>query len=182
VQAYPQAKVSTDNVYIDIPQGVHFKGNPKNFCLHVLQNIYGGKDARCTWSLHLDAGLKELGFIQSNVDDCLYYQGTTMFLVYGILIDPDPAAIEQAMQDLASKFEIEDEGAINDYLGVKIAKGKEAGTFVLTQPHLIDSVLEDLKLLDHGQTASKVADTPATFENKLHKDIHGEPFNYPWEY
>jgi Reverse transcriptase (RNA-dependent DNA polymerase) len=61
VQAYPQAKVSTDNVYIDIPQ-VDFKGQRKNFCLHVLQNIYGGKDAGRTWSLHLDAGLKELGF------------------------------------------------------------------------------------------------------------------------
>jgi Reverse transcriptase (RNA-dependent DNA polymerase) len=129
--------------------------------------------------------LKELGFIRSKVDDCLYYRGSTMFLVYvddGILIDPDPAAVEQAMRDLSSKFEIEDEGAIDDYLGVKIAKGKEAGTFVLTQPHLIDSVLEDLKLLNHGQTASKTADTPATFENKLHKDVHGEPFNYPWEY
>jgi Reverse transcriptase (RNA-dependent DNA polymerase) len=43
VQAYPQAKVSTKNVYIDIPQGVEFKGRPKDFCLHFLQNIYGGK-------------------------------------------------------------------------------------------------------------------------------------------
>jgi Reverse transcriptase (RNA-dependent DNA polymerase) len=181
VQAYPQAKVSTDNVYIDVPQGVNFKGNPKDFCLHVLQNIYGGKDAGRTWSIHLDAGLQELGFIHSKV----YYQGKTMFLVYvddGILMDPDPEAVEKAMWDLASKFEIEDEGAIDDYLGVKIAKGKEAGSFTLTQPHLIHSILEDLKLLNHGQTASKAADTPATFENKLHKDVDGEPFNYPWDY
>jgi Reverse transcriptase (RNA-dependent DNA polymerase) len=147
-----------------------------NFCLHVLQNTYDGKDTGRTWSLHLDAGLIELAFIQSMWMAALYCWGSTMFLVCvddGILIDPDPAAVEQAMQDLASKFKIEDEGAIDDYLGVKIAKGKEAGTFVLTQPHLIDSVLEDLKLLNHRQTASKVADTPATFENKLHKDVHG---------
>jgi Reverse transcriptase (RNA-dependent DNA polymerase) len=126
VQAYPQAKVSTDNVYIGVPHGVEFKGNWKDFCLHVLQNIYGGKDAGRTSSLHLDTGLQELGFVRSKIDDCLYYRGKTLFLVYvddGILIDPDPKAVEQAMRDLASKFEIED-GDIDDYLGVKICQGK----------------------------------------------------------
>jgi Reverse transcriptase (RNA-dependent DNA polymerase) len=135
--------------------------------------------------IHLDSGLKELGFKRSAVDDCLYYRGRTLFLVYvddGILIDPDPAAVERAMSDLSSKFEIEDEGAIDDYLGVKISKGDEPGTFKLTQPHLIDSILEDLQLLNHGKTASKPADTPATFDNRLHKDIDGKPFDYPWEY
>jgi Reverse transcriptase (RNA-dependent DNA polymerase) len=176
--------VSTDNVYIDIPQGVDFKGQQKNFCLHVLQNIYGGKDAGRTWSIHLDAGLKELGFKRSAVDDCLYYCGHTLFLAYvddGILIDPDPAAVEQAMSDLASKFEIEDEGAIDDYLGVKISKNED-GTIQLAQPHLIDSILEDLQLLNHGKTASKSADTPAKFDNCLHKDLDGKPFDYPWDY
>jgi hypothetical protein len=176
VQAYPQAKVSTENVY---------KGRPKDYCLHVLQNIYGGKDAGRTWSLHLDKGLQELGFKRSMVDECLYYRGRTLFLVYvddGILIDPDPAAVEQAMKDLASKFEIEDEGDLDDYLGVKIDKGVEDGTFKLSQPHLIDSILEDLKLINHGAKLSKPSDTPATFESKLQKDLTGAPFEYPWDY
>jgi hypothetical protein len=100
----------------------------------------------------------------------------------GILLDPDPAMVTQALVDLASKFEIEDEGAMDDYLGVKIAKNDEDGTFQLTQPHLIDSILEDLRLLNHGKTAFKMTDTPATFENKLHKDMQGQPFDYPWDY
>jgi len=101
----------------------------------------------------------------------------------GILLDPDPAAIEQVMVDLASRFDIEDEGQIDDYLGVKIEKGDEEGTYTLTQPHLINSVLEDLQLLNHGKAAtSKSADTPATFESKLHQDKGGAPFTYPWEY
>jgi hypothetical protein len=48
-------------------------------------------------------------------------------LVYvdnGILMDPNPGAVEQAMKDLAAKFEIEDEGAIDDYLGVKVEPGR----------------------------------------------------------
>jgi hypothetical protein len=49
------------------------------------------------------------------VDECLYYRGRTLFLVYvddGILIDPDPEAVEQALTDIASKFVIKDEGEI----------------------------------------------------------------------
>jgi Reverse transcriptase (RNA-dependent DNA polymerase) len=185
VQAYPQAKVSTDQVYIEIPQGVEFSGRRKDFCLHILQNIYGGKDAGRTWSIHLDTGLKELGFRRSMVDECLYYRGQTLFLVYvddGILMDPDPGAVEQALKDLASKFEIEDEGAIDDYLGVKVEPGATPGTFYLSQPHLIESILEDLKLVNHGDSVAKSADTPATFECKLHKDMTGDPFAYPWDY
>jgi Reverse transcriptase (RNA-dependent DNA polymerase) len=185
VQAYPQAKVSTENVYIEIPQGVEFAGRRKDFCLHILQNIYGGKDAGRTWSIHLDAGLKELGFQRSKINECLYYCGCTLFLVYvgnGIMMDPDPGAVEQAMRDLASKFEIEDEGAIDDYLGVKIEPGEDPGTFYLSQLHLIESILEDLKLLNHGAPTAKSANTPATFENKLHKDTKGDPFASPWDY
>jgi hypothetical protein len=62
----------------------------------------------------------------------------------GILIDPDPAMVTQALSDLTSKFEIENEGVIDDYLGVKIENNDKDGTFQLMQPHLIDSILEDL--------------------------------------
>jgi hypothetical protein len=41
------------------------------------------------------------------------------------MMDLDPEAVEQAMKDLASKFEIKDEGAINDCSGVKIKPGKD---------------------------------------------------------
>jgi hypothetical protein len=150
-----------------------------------LLSARGGKDVGRTWSIHLDKGLQELGFKRSIVNKCLYYRGRTLFLVYvddGILIDPDLAVVEQALKDLASEFDIEDEGDLDDYLGVKIEKGIEDGTFKLSQPHLIESILEDLKLINHRTKPSKASDTPATFENKLQKDTTGEPLDYPWEY
>jgi hypothetical protein len=71
---------------------------------------------------------------------------------------------------------------LDDYLGVKIEKDVERGTFKLSQPHLIDSILEDLRLINHGTKPSKPSETPATFDNKLQKDHAGAPFDYPWEY
>jgi hypothetical protein len=65
---------------------------------------------------------------------------------------------------------------------VKVEPGKTPGTFYLSQPHLIDSILEDLKLSNHGASEAKSADTPTTFENKLHKDVTGDPFTYLWDY
>jgi hypothetical protein len=80
-------------------------------------------------TIHLDTGLKELGFQQSKIDECLYYRGRTLFLVYidnGIMMDLNQEAVEQVMKDLG----IQDEGAINNYLGVKVEPGRVPGTFV----------------------------------------------------
>jgi hypothetical protein len=95
-------------------------------------------------------------------------------LTMGFLLILIQAQLKGHCWTLTAKFEIKDEGAIDNYLGVKILKGEEDGTFHLTQPHLIDSILEDVRLLNHGKTTSKLADTPATFENKLHRDIEEE--------
>jgi hypothetical protein len=97
-------------------------------------------------------------------------------------MDLDPEAVEQAMKDLASKFEIEDEGAIDNYLGMKVEPSRDPGTFYLSQPHLIEHILEYLKLSNHSASEAKSANTPATSKNKLHKDVTGDPFTYPWDY
>jgi hypothetical protein len=99
VQAYPQAKASSDNIYIKVPQGAEFPGRRKQYGLHILQNIYGSRDAGRTWLIHLDKGLVELGFTRSAIDDCLYYRGRMLFLVYvddGIKIYPDPSAVDKS--------------------------------------------------------------------------------------
>jgi Reverse transcriptase (RNA-dependent DNA polymerase) len=73
-------------------------------------------------------GLKELGFKQSQLDECVFFRGTTIFMVYkddGILIDPDNSKIEQVMSDLQAKFEEQDEEYLSEYLGVKIQKHKD---------------------------------------------------------
>jgi Reverse transcriptase (RNA-dependent DNA polymerase) len=185
VMAYPQADISTDHVYIEIPKGFEFEGSRDTHCLHVLKNIYGGKDAGQTWNLHLVKGLKELGFDQSKTNECVFFRGSTIFMVYvdnGILIDPDGSKIDQAMNDLQSKFEVQDKGDLSDYLGVKIQKHPD-GSIEFTQPQLIDSILEDLKLIGHGgEKSAKILDTPSKHDGKLHRDEGGRVFDYPWDY
>jgi Reverse transcriptase (RNA-dependent DNA polymerase) len=185
IMAYPQADISTDHVYIMIPKGFEFEGSRDMHCLHVLKNIYGGKDAGRTWNQYLVKGLKEMGFVQSTADECVFYQGTTMFMVYvddGILIDPDKEKVSKAMLDMQARFEVQDEGDLSDYLGFKVSKHDD-GSLEFTQPQLIDSILEDLKLWDHGSsTQSKATDTRCKHDSKMNSDEGGKEFDYTWVY
>jgi len=74
VMAYTQAKISSE-VYMAIPQGmqVNEQENNSNYCLKLLMNLYGGKDAGRTWNQHLHKALIKFGFTQSTSDKCIYF-------------------------------------------------------------------------------------------------------------
>jgi hypothetical protein len=94
-----------------------------------------------------------------------------LFLVYvddGIIAGPDAQAIEQIIIDLKTKFKVSDEGDLTDYLGVNIKK-QEDGTIKLSQPHLIDQIIEDANF----QTDTKFKSIPAASTKILNKDKGG---------
>ena len=84
-----------------------------------------------------------------------------MYVLYtddSILAGPDLEEIEKAIKDIqAAKLEITIEGDIQDFLSVNIERKKD-GLIHLTQPHVIDQVLEDLGL--NGENV-KTKSTPA---------------------
>ena len=53
-----------------------------------------------------------------------------------------------ALRSSKQNFTIEDEGAVGDFLGVRINR-HDNGTITLTQPQLIDSIIEDLNMKDN---------------------------------
>jgi Reverse transcriptase (RNA-dependent DNA polymerase) len=118
-------------------------------------------------------------------DECVFFQGTTIFMVYvddGVLIDLDGSKIEEALSGLKSRFDVQDEGDLCDYLGVQVCKHL-AGSIEFTLPQLIDSILEDLKLLDHGgSNQAKATDTPCRHDSMMNEDECGKEFDYSWAY
>ena len=68
-------------------------------------------------------GLTKHGFEQSKVDECVFYRGNVVFLLYvddGILCSPDNSAIEKVIKQLQKDFEMTDEGALSEYLGNRL--------------------------------------------------------------
>ena len=191
VLAYPQADIKT-KLYMEIPQGFDYNGKRKTHVLRLLKNIYGQKQAGRVWNQFLHQGLTELGFVQSKIDECVYYRGSTIFLCYvddAVLLSPDSNEIDSFFNEMKGLgYDITDEGEIDNYLGVKVERRAD-GTIKLSQPHLIQQILDDLNLRSESndnaspkRSQSKSVSTPAASTVLLNRDKEGKPHNESWSY
>jgi hypothetical protein len=88
--------------------------------------------------------------------------------------------VDEIVKVLGKLFNIEDQGAISDYLGVKVEQVK-GGRFKFTQPHLIDQILTDLHLLQQPNT--KTTPTPALLTQILQpENDNSRPFDESFHY
>ena len=169
-------------MYMEIPHGFNMpEGGRSDHCLKILKNIYGQKQAGRTWSKHLTKGLLSIGFVQSEADECIYYRGMTVFMVYvddGIFISPDACLINECIELMRAIFNLTDEGDISDYLGIQVSRSEDAATISLTQPHLIASIANDIGFTN--KTKSK--GVPASPTVILQRDLTGEDFAEHWSY
>ena len=139
--AFPQAPIEMD-LYMELPHGITVKGgSSKTHVLKLLTNIYGQKQGAKVWHDHLVSKLQSIGFTRSSVDDCVFYRGTTIFVVYvddGLAFDSSGDNLDEFIQELRDTgLNIEDMGHPSDYIGVNLSKDKD--TFHFTQRALIDS-------------------------------------------
>ncbi len=63
-----------------------------------------------------------------------------------ILAGPDSKELDSIIEDMKNvELDLTVEGDIADFLGVKIERGEDGKSFNLTQPHLIDDILKELR-------------------------------------
>jgi Reverse transcriptase (RNA-dependent DNA polymerase) len=125
VLAFPQALIER-TLYMEIPKGFDLEDghDHREYVLKLHRNVYGSKNAGRTWYQYLSQKLvQEVGFVQSKVDECVYYKGTVMYILYtddSILAGPDQSDIDQGIKDIKqAKLNITMEGDIQDFLGIE---------------------------------------------------------------
>jgi len=183
VAAFPQAPVEKD-LYMTIPKGFEVEGATEGeYVLQLARNIYGQKQAGRVWNKYLvDKLVNELKFTQSKIDECVFYRGKTLYVLYtddSILAGPNEAEIEKIIQELKdAQLDITIEGNLDDFLGVNIDR-KPDGTIHLTQPHLIDQILKDLKMDDERV---KGKSTPASCSQLLSRHTDSVDFDNSFNY
>ena len=163
---------------MELPKGIEIEGlDPGDWVFEVHKNVYGQKLASRTWFLFLkDKLVNELNFKQSAFDECLFYRGNVMYVLYtddSILAGPDEAELKAIVQEIKdAKLDNTVEGKIEDFLGVNIQE--KGDKFHLTQPNLIKSIIKDLGL-EERQDGSPVntKDTPMASSKFLGKLIFG---------
>jgi hypothetical protein len=172
VLAFPQAETRT-NLFMEVPG--HFEvqndklvrntraPNPRHQpnVLKLLKNLYRLKDPGLTWFEYLKARLTKRGFKQSLVEPCMFIKGNLILLVYVddcVAICPTNEPIAEFIKSMQGDYDLTDEGSVSAYLGIQVEckKTRDGSEYHLTQPALIDRIIETIPLKDQ-----RLHDTPA---------------------
>jgi hypothetical protein len=128
-----------------LPKGIHLSnGNNKAHVLKLIKNLYGHKQAGRVWNQHLARVLKKAGSVTSKVDDCVFYKGNIVSIVYVddcIFFLPDLKEIEQAMKDLETQgLTLDMMGDVKDYLRINFERLPD-GSIKMSQQQLIEKII-----------------------------------------
>jgi hypothetical protein len=118
-------------------------------------NLHGCKQVAHNLFKHLTPGLIQTGFRQSTNDTCLFLYHDCILIINTndcIIFSKEDSIIDTLLQHLSTFFILEDQGSIQVYLGMQITKDTVTKRIFMTQPGLIQSLLQDLNLLQDVKT------------------------------
>ena len=181
VLAFPQAKLDVD-IFMELPVGFETaEGNSKMFVLKLEKNLYGLKQAAYNWFELLKSGLEARGFKTCESDQCVFVRHDAMILTYVddciILCKEDSIADEiiRSLERGNENFDFTDDGDLERYLGMNLTR--EDGKINITQPHLINRIIEAV-----GFDASVNSKPVPAVKPLLHRDTDGPERKFNWSY
>ena len=149
-----------------------------DFCLKLLSDFYGTKDA--TPNLHnvISNGLSDRGLSQNAIDLFLFARKDCIVIACVdacLMFYENDKVLKDLISSLVDDFRLTDEGHLETFLGDNFNQ-KNHYTLEINQPHLMERVLEKLKLNDDA----KMYD--ASENCMLHKDKDGKRRIQEWNY
>ena len=99
-----------------------------HYVLRLNKSLYGLKQGSYNWHNKLKKGLLDRGFVESISDPCVFISKDMIILVYVddcILLSKDELLMKtfvQSLKDGDENFDFTEEGILENYLGVNIAK------------------------------------------------------------
>jgi len=156
-------------VYMQQPEGF-VAGGDKQLVCKLKRSIYGLKQSSRCWNTTIDSYLKQLGFLQSNSDPCVYIAAVGELAVVGVYVDDIVVAcksevrLKEFKQGLCRKFEVKDLGKLRHFLGIKVVQDEVSGDVWIGQSVYVGKVLERF-----GMQEAKSVATPVDTSTKLVK-------------
>ena len=162
-----------EEVFMRQPEGFVVEGQEHLVC-KLKRSLYGLKQSPHCWNSILDEYLKQLGFVRSTSDPCIYV-GLDGEMIVGVYVDDIIIAGkgEKLVKDfklaLGERFDVKDLGRLHYFLGMKIVQDDSSRDVWIGQPAYVDKVVEKFGMKD----AKSVA-TPVDPSAKLVKAEDGE--------
>ena len=143
-------------------------------CVWLLQRaLYGLPDSSLLWHETIVSKLKELNFVQSYSDPCLFYKfGKHEYTLVSLTVDDTlistnkKAHADKLIKDLGKDFEIVDEGTPEYILGLHIDYDRANKKLALNQQLYIEQLAEK-----YGQTKARPVYNPADTNSQLRADL-----------
>jgi hypothetical protein len=140
----------------------------------LLKSIYGLKQAPRTWQQSFYKHLRKLGFTQLRTDSAVFIRRTNgipvIIMIYVddmVIMSPSRDLVDEFKRQLAEKFEIEDNGPISSFLGLKVTRDRTARTLKLSQKTYIESVVKEFL---HGESVNSKP-TPLEANQRLEPNL-----------
>jgi hypothetical protein len=160
------------------PKELYTSNPDKVVVVKLCKSLYGLAQAPRVFYRHLVKNLQTRGFEAcTDVDPCLWIHKKKgiICLVYVddcLFFGKDKTKINQIVKDLEHNMRLLQEDSVTAFLGIDIKT--EGGTHTLTQPQLIEQVIQAMEF-EYRNTV----DTPATTD-PLGMGPEGEPFHEDW--
>jgi hypothetical protein len=103
VMAYPLSLIEMD-IYMELPQGIQTKhGNSKEHILKLEKIIYVQKQAGRVCNLFLVDKLTSIGFLMSLIDNCIFFCGDIIFMMYmddGNFLGSNDSQLQEVIKEI----------------------------------------------------------------------------------
>ncbi len=159
-----------EEVYMEQPEGFEQKGKETLVCrLH--KSIYGLKQSPMCWNTVLDEYLRQMEFVQTSGDPCVYVSARiSELMILAVYVDDllltgqSQAEIDVTKKELSTRFRMKDLGKLHHFLGMEVIQDLIDGTVWFGQTAYTNTLL-----LKYGMEESKSASTPSDHSSKLVK-------------
>lgn len=158
-----------EDVYMLPPEGIAVKSGmvcKLNKALYSLKQAFRG-----CWNQRFDAFLKDIGFIQSDADKCVY-QGTfnksiillALYVDDGLIMGSDKKILQNIISKLRTSFEIT-ASTVGCFVGMEIIHDKNKDSIFVNQKNYIRRIIKKFNMED-----AKTVSTPADIHVHLSLD------------
>lgn len=157
-----------EECWMEQPEGFEEPGK-EDWVWALVKGLYGMKQAGRTWNQTMHTAMLEWGFTRLTVEHCIYYRNNKHGkIIVAIHVDDfcsaasTPSLNEDFKNQLRTKWEISDLGAISWIVGIHATRDRTNRTITLSQTALIDKIVDQFK-----QTKANPVATPLLHSIKL---------------
>ena len=141
----------SEQMYMKVPQG--FENYYDNdVVLMLLKAIYGTKQAAMAFWKELLKCMESMGYKRNGADPCMYFKWTITGLVIWLswiddcMVWGSKTVVPEESNKFTSRFDCDDVGEVNEYVGCKINIDRKERSITFTQPILLQSFKDEFDL------------------------------------